>query len=137
MMMMESVPFVYMYIVGYGCEQLGFGSTFVLYFVVVCSLSFELLPPRGSGGNQSATCTLYVYSTATGQCSTLPHRDNKVLRLLKECTQSYYALSLTMIVTESIFNAKLRPECGAASTWLSQQHYFLPLGNTKYFIQVT
>ena len=26
-------------------------------------------------------------------------------------------------MTESIFKAKLRPKCGAASTWLSQQHY--------------
>ena len=37
-------------------------------------------------------------------------------------------------VSESIFNTKVRPECGAASTWLSQQHYEL---HAKYSIQIT
>ena len=38
--------------VGYGCEELGFGPSLP---AVVCDLSFELLPPHGSGRNLSAT----------------------------------------------------------------------------------
>ena len=39
-------------------------------------------------------------------------------------------------MTESIVNANLRPECGATSTWLSQQYYCLPLADAKCSIQV-
>ena len=56
--------------------------------------------------------------------STLLPLAYKVLWLLKEHgVHTYYMYALSPHCDRVIFIAKLRPECGAASTWLSQQHY--------------
>ena len=87
-------------------------------FVIVCSLSFELLPPHGSGRkllskSRSGYChhRLYMHGNMAQARISLAH---KVLWLLKNivCTHTVHFLPT---VRESTFNAKLRPECGAAS----------------------
>jgi len=103
---MESVPFAYMCWCGYS-------------FVIICSLSFELLPPHGSCRNY---CQSLDQATATGRCSTFQmiailHGHYIIHALASKrnvvCTRTIY---LPPTVTESIFNTDM---------WLSQKHCFI------------
>ena len=102
---MESVPFAYMCLCGYG-------------FVIFCSLSFELLHPHGSGKkllskSRSGYCHWQMLHIPYDSYSTWT-LHNTCFGFKKTCSVHMYYIHTHC--DESIFNTDM---------WLSQKHCFI------------
>ena len=88
------------------------------FVINICSLSFELLPPHGSGRNY---CQSLDQATATGRCSTF----HMIAILHGHYILHAFASKRTVVCTRTIYLPPTLTSQFLTLTWLSQKHCFI------------